>query len=81
MRYLHEMLQVIHLADLPLERCILDGCGYADNVKVGKPQVMVFSWFLKMGPVLGNSEMLIKLTSEQMFAVLLSMNLTHFFRN
>eukprot|EP00434_Breviolum_minutum_P016246 symbB.v1.2.014317.t2/scaffold1020.1/size145545/5 len=32
--YLHEMLQVIHLADLPLERCILDGCGYADNVKV-----------------------------------------------
>lgn len=42
-RYLHDMLQVIHLAQLPLERCILDGCGYADNVQA---ESMCIHWFL-----------------------------------
>ena len=35
-RYLHEMLLVMHFAELPPGRCILDGCGYADNIQVLK---------------------------------------------
>lgn len=33
-QYVEEMLKVIELASLPQERCILDGIGFADNVKM-----------------------------------------------